>query len=77
MPVVNPRFKREFFNGPAKNRRAALTRSDMLLTSEGKHILLITISIIDSKCEIVEQRLYNIYIYKYSLMIEDIFNKSF
>jgi len=49
----------------------------MLLTSEGKHILLITISIIDSKCEIVEQRLYNIYIYKYSLMIEDIFNKSF
>ncbi|KAI0207200.1 Protein arginine N-methyltransferase 5 [Lamellibrachia satsuma] len=34
VPIVNPRYKREFVNGPAKNRCEALTRSDMLLTSE-------------------------------------------
>lgn len=32
-PIVNPRYKREFIEGPAKNRQGALTRSDLCLTS--------------------------------------------
>ena len=35
-PIVNPRYKREFIQGPAKNRQGALTRSDLCLTSNGK-----------------------------------------
>lgn len=33
IPVVNPRYKREFLEGPAKDRQSALTRSDLLLNS--------------------------------------------
>ena len=36
VPIVNPRFRREFLQGPAKLRPGALTRSDMILTSAGK-----------------------------------------
>ncbi|BFZ13310.1 hypothetical protein BsWGS_16351 [Bradybaena similaris] len=34
LPLVNPRFKREFVGGPAKERKGALTRSDMCLSSQ-------------------------------------------
>ena len=37
LPVVHPRFKREFIEGPAQKRGGAFTRSDMLLTSQGKN----------------------------------------
>lgn len=33
IPIVNPRFRREFFEGPAKDRQGPLTRSDLLLNS--------------------------------------------
>ncbi|ELU14784.1 hypothetical protein CAPTEDRAFT_161444 [Capitella teleta] len=33
LPIVNPRYKREFIEGPALKRDGAFTRSDMLLTS--------------------------------------------
>jgi len=35
IPVVNPRYKREFLEGPAKERDSPLTRSDLLLNSNG------------------------------------------
>ena len=35
VPIVNPRFRREFLEGPAKSRQAPLTRSDLLLNSNG------------------------------------------
>ncbi|XP_005101573.1 protein arginine N-methyltransferase 5 [Aplysia californica] len=41
LPMVNPRFKREFINGPAKNRKCALTRSDMCLTSQDWNTLVV------------------------------------
>ena len=44
LPMVNPRFKRESIYGPAKNRKCALTRSDMSLTSQGKMKLHLNIS---------------------------------
>ncbi|RUS81094.1 hypothetical protein EGW08_011134 [Elysia chlorotica] len=34
LPLVNPRFKREFIGGPSKTRKCALTRSDMCLSSQ-------------------------------------------
>ncbi|KAK6176914.1 hypothetical protein SNE40_015120 [Patella caerulea] len=34
LPIVNPRFRREFIVGPAKKRSGALTRSDMSLSSQ-------------------------------------------
>lgn len=33
LPIVNPRYKREIIQGPAKGRPGALTRSDLCLTS--------------------------------------------
>ncbi|KAK3907651.1 Protein arginine N-methyltransferase 5 [Frankliniella fusca] len=33
MPIVHPRFKREFLSGKAKNRQGPFTRSDLLLQS--------------------------------------------
>ncbi|XP_052816495.1 protein arginine N-methyltransferase 5-like isoform X2 [Mya arenaria] len=33
LPIVNPRYKREKVQGPAKNRPGALTRSDLCMTS--------------------------------------------
>ena len=40
-PIVNPRYKREFIQGPARNRPGALTRADLCLTSSGEfwHVL--------------------------------------
>ncbi|XP_072024146.1 protein arginine N-methyltransferase 5-like [Amphiura filiformis] len=34
MPVVHPRFKREFLEGKAKDRQGAFARSDLLLSSQ-------------------------------------------
>ena len=39
MPVVHPRFKREFLEGKAKDRQGAFARSDLLLSSQGKHLV--------------------------------------
>ena len=39
IPLVHPRFRREFIAGPAKTRPGAFTRSDMLLSSQGMRIL--------------------------------------
>lgn len=41
LPMVNPRFKREAINGQAKNRKCALTRSDMCLTSSDWSTLVV------------------------------------
>ncbi|KAK2156327.1 hypothetical protein LSH36_216g04041 [Paralvinella palmiformis] len=41
MPIVNPRYKREFIEGPAVKRPGALTRSDMLLTSQDWSTLIV------------------------------------
>ena len=38
LPIVNPRYKREKIQGPAKNRPGALTRSDLCMTSSGMSI---------------------------------------
>lgn len=36
LPIVNPRYKREKIQGPAKCRPGALTRSDLCMSSSGK-----------------------------------------
>uniref|UniRef100_A0A0B7AFA1 Protein arginine N-methyltransferase n=1 Tax=Arion vulgaris TaxID=1028688 RepID=A0A0B7AFA1_9EUPU len=41
LPLVNPRFKREFIGGPAKGRKGALTRSDMCLSSQDWNSLVV------------------------------------
>ncbi|KAH9502616.1 Protein arginine N-methyltransferase 5 [Bulinus truncatus] len=41
LPLVHPRFKREFIGGPAKNRKCALTRSDMCLSSQDWNSLVV------------------------------------
>ncbi|CAL1544868.1 unnamed protein product [Lymnaea stagnalis] len=41
LPLVNPRFKREFMSGPAKDRKCALTRSDMCLSSQDWNSLVV------------------------------------
>jgi len=41
LPMVNPRFKREAVYGPAKNRKCALTRSDMTLSSQDWSTLVV------------------------------------
>lgn len=35
LPIVNPRYKREFIHGPAKNRHGPLSRSDLVLSGQG------------------------------------------
>ncbi|XP_071172754.1 protein arginine N-methyltransferase 5-like [Mytilus galloprovincialis] len=40
-PIVNPRYKREFIHGPAKERPGAITRSDMLLTGQDWNSLVV------------------------------------
>jgi len=39
--MVNPRFKREGISGPAKNRKCAMTRSDMCLPSQDWNTLVV------------------------------------
>lgn len=39
MPIVHPRFKREFFASPGKNRPGPYTRADLVLTSQGIYII--------------------------------------
>lgn len=41
MPVVHPRFKREFFTSPSKNRPGPFTRADLVLTSQDWNILVV------------------------------------
>lgn len=41
MPIVNPRLKREFIEGPAKNRPGPLTRSDLCLPSSDWNNLVV------------------------------------
>ncbi|XP_071091635.1 protein arginine N-methyltransferase 5-like isoform X2 [Haliotis cracherodii] len=41
LPLVNPRYRREFMNGPAKNRPGALTRSDMVVSSQDWSSLIV------------------------------------
>ncbi|XP_072885163.1 protein arginine N-methyltransferase 5-like [Hemitrygon akajei] len=41
MPIVHPRFRREFCAGPAKDRPAALTRSDLLLSGRDWNTLIV------------------------------------
>ncbi|XP_041376377.1 protein arginine N-methyltransferase 5-like isoform X2 [Gigantopelta aegis] len=41
LPLVNPRYRREFLEGPAKNRKGALTRSDMVLSSQDWNSLVV------------------------------------
>lgn len=36
VPLSHPRYKREFFSGPSKERDSPFTRSDLVLSSEGK-----------------------------------------
>lgn len=36
MPIFHPRYKREFFQDPAKNRVGPQTRSDLLLSGRGE-----------------------------------------
>ncbi len=40
VPLVNPRFKREFIDAPAKNRPGAITRSDLQLSNQGDLVTL-------------------------------------
>ena len=39
MPIVHPRFKREFLEGKAKDRKGAFARSDLFLSSQGEFTL--------------------------------------
>ncbi|XP_046550143.1 LOW QUALITY PROTEIN: protein arginine N-methyltransferase 5-like [Haliotis rubra] len=41
LPLVNPRYRREFINGPAKKRPGALTRSDMVVSSQDWSSLIV------------------------------------
>ncbi|KAL5020885.1 hypothetical protein ScPMuIL_000040 [Solemya velum] len=41
LPIVNPRYKREFICGPAKSRPGPLTRSDLALTSSDWNTLIV------------------------------------
>lgn len=51
MPIVHPRFKREFLSGKAKDRSGPFTRSDLLLQSTGTSDLSHSIfSVIEMKC---------------------------
>ncbi|KAK3086104.1 hypothetical protein FSP39_013632 [Pinctada imbricata] len=41
LPIVNPRYKREFVEGPAKKRLGALTRSDLVLSGHDWNSLVV------------------------------------
>ncbi|XP_023224593.1 protein arginine N-methyltransferase 5-like, partial [Centruroides sculpturatus] len=41
MPIVHPRFKREFISGKAKDRSGAFTRSDLVLNSQDWNTLIV------------------------------------
>ncbi|ESO87913.1 hypothetical protein LOTGIDRAFT_194048 [Lottia gigantea] len=41
LPIVHPRFRREFISGPSKKRSGALTRSDMSLSSQDWSSLIV------------------------------------
>ncbi|XP_069112607.1 protein arginine N-methyltransferase 5-like [Argopecten irradians] len=41
LPIVNPRYKREFIYGPAKDRPGAMTRSDLVLTGQDWNTLIV------------------------------------
>lgn len=41
LPIVNPRYKREFIYGPAKDRPGAVTRSDLVLTGQDWSSLIV------------------------------------
>ncbi|XP_056010372.1 protein arginine N-methyltransferase 5-like isoform X2 [Ostrea edulis] len=41
LPIVNPRYKREFLYGPAKNRPGPLTRSDLALSGQDWSTLIV------------------------------------
>lgn len=41
MPIVHPRFKREFISGKAKDRSGAFTRSDLVLSSQDWNTLFV------------------------------------
>ncbi|XP_062607204.1 protein arginine N-methyltransferase 5-like [Saccostrea cucullata] len=41
LPIVNPRYKREFIHGPAKNRPGPLTRSDLALSGQDWSTLIV------------------------------------
>lgn len=38
MPIFHPRYKREFFQDPAKSRPGPQTRSDLLLSGRGENL---------------------------------------